>query len=218
MVEAALRRRVFLTVLGAVAVYGSTPIAQESARDVLEKVKKEYDSIVDAQLKFSQHTHFEMTNIDQSVSGTLLLKKTNKYRVETSDQTIVTDGQTVWSYSAANKQVLIDHFKVDENSITPEKILGGAPTDFTSTFLGSEKIGRTETLELKLEPNNDQSMVKTMKLWVDNSTWLIKKAEILDVNGKQTEYVVTDIKTNVGLEDSRFTFQVPEGVEIVDLR
>ena len=57
-----------------------------------------------------------------------------------------------------------------------------------------------------------------MKLWVDNSTWLIKKAEILDVNGKQTEYVVTDIKTNVGLEDSRFTFQVPEGVEIVDLR
>lgn len=207
-----------VVMLGALVVCGTTLCAQESAQDVLEKVKKEYDSIVDAQLKFSQHTHFEMTNIDQTVSGTLLLKKTNKYRVETSDQTIVTDGRTVWSYSVPNKQVLIDHFKVDENSITPEKILGGAPTDFTTTLLGNEKVGRTETVELKLDPTNDQSMVKSMRLWVDNSTWLIKKAEIVDVNGKETEYVVTDAKTNVGLDDSRFTFQVPEGVEVVDLR
>ncbi len=192
--------------------------AEETAQDVLEKVRKKYDSITDAQLKFSQKTRFEMTKVEQSVTGTLLLKKTNKYRVDTDDQTIVTNGETVWSHSSANKQVLIDHFKMNENIISPEKILTGAPSDFTSTMIGRDKIGKTDVMVLKLVPNNDQSMVKTMKLWVDNSTWLIKKAEIVDVNGKQTEYLVTDVKINTGLQDSRFTYQVPEGAEVVDLR
>ncbi len=213
-----MRIRVVGTVGAALIVSCALLLADETAQDVLEKVKKKYDSIIDAQLRFSQSTHFELTNIEQNITGTLLLKKTNKYRVETENQTIVTDGVTVWSYSAANKQVLVDHFKMDENSITPEKVLGGAPKEFTATLLGTDKIGNTDALELKLEPTNDQSMVKTMKLWVDNSTWLIRKAEIIDMNGKQTEYVVTEVKVNTGLEDSRFTFQVPEGVEVVDLR
>ncbi len=192
--------------------------AEETSQDVLERVRKKYDSITDAQLKFSQKTRFEMTKVEQSVTGTLLLKKANKYRVETDDQTIVTNGETVWSHSSANKQVLIDHFKMNENIISPEKILTGAPSDFTSTMIGKDKIGKTDVVVLKLVPNSEQSMVKTMKLWVDNSTWLIKKAEIVDVNGKQTEYLVTDVKINTGLQDSRFTYQVPEGAEVVDLR
>ena len=192
--------------------------AEETAQEVLEKVRKKYDSITDAQLKFSQKTTFEMTKVEQIVMGTLFLKKTNMYRVETDAQTIVTDGKTVWSYSVANKQVLIDNFKVNENGISPERILTGAPTEFTSTLIGKDKLINTDVLVLKLAPSNDVSMVKTMKLWVDNSTWLIKKAEIVDVNGKQTDYLVTEVKINTGLQDSRFIYQVPEGAEVVDLR
>lgn len=196
----------------------STLVAEETAQDVLKNVRKKYDSITDAQLRFSQKIRFEMTKAEQNVVGTLLLKKKNKYRVETDDQTIVTDGETVWSYSVANKQVLIDRFKMDENAISPEKILGGAPTEFSSMLIGNEKIGKTDVVALKLLPKNDQSMVKMMKLWVDNSTWIIKKAEIVDVSGKQTVYLVTEVKLNTGLLDSRFTYQVLEGVEVVDLR
>jgi outer membrane lipoprotein carrier protein len=204
----------------ALSVVACCPLraAEDTAQDVLERMRKKYDAINDAQLRFSQDTRFELSKVEQHVNGILFLKKSNKYRVETDDQTIVTNGETVWSYSVPNKQVLIDHFKMDENSISPEKVLTGAPTEFMSTLLGNEKIGKTEVVALKLAPKNDQSMVKTMKLWVDNSTWLIKKAEIVDVNGKQTEYLVTDVKINTGLQDSRFMYEVPEGVEVVDLR
>ena len=107
---------------------------------------------------------------------------------------------------------------MDENTISPEKILTGAPTEYVPTLLGADRIGSTEVLALKLEPRNEQSLVKSMKLWVDKSTWLIKKAEIVDVNGKETNYLVTDVKTNIGLQDSRFIYQVPDGAEVVDLR
>ncbi|MBM2840369.1 MAG: Outer rane lipoprotein-sorting protein [Bacteroidetes bacterium] len=213
-----MHKRTFAVVVLSVVVCCSLFAAEDTAQDVLERMRKKYDTISDAQLKFSQNTKFTLSKIEQHVNGTLFLKKTNKYRVETDDQTIVTNGETVWSYSAANKQVLIDHFKLDENSMSPEKVLTSAPTEYTSTLLGSEKIGKTDVVVLKLTPKNDQSLVKTMKLWVDNATWLIKKAEIVDVNGKQTEYLVTEVKVNTGLPDSRFTYQAPEGAEVVDLR
>jgi outer membrane lipoprotein carrier protein len=192
--------------------------AGETAQEVLERVKKKYDMIEDAQLRFSQKTKFELSKVEQNIDGTLYLKKTDHYRVETNDQTVVTDGKTVWSYTVSNRQVLIDHFKMDANMMSPEKVLTGAPTEFASTLIGKERIGKTEVVALKLIPRDAQSLVKMMKLWIDNSTWLIKKAEIVDVNGKQTEYLVTDVKINTGLQDSRFTYQVPEGTEVVDLR
>ncbi len=191
---------------------------EETAREVLEMVKMKYDSIDDAQLRFSQRTRFEMTKIEQSTAGTLFLKKGNKYRVEFNEQTIVTNGQTVWSYSVSTNQVLIDNFKLDGRSISPEKILTGAPEDFYSTLVGKEKLGNSETVRLKLIPKDDQSFIQSLKLWVDESNWLIKKAEISDVSGKQTEYYVKDVEVNIGLQDSHFTYQIPEGVEVVDLR
>jgi chaperone LolA len=190
----------------------------ENAQAVLEKVKKKYDSIVDAELKFSQHVKFEMSKTEQNVSGTLFIKKENKYRVELEGATIVTDGKTVWSHTKSSQQVLINNFTMDENAMTPEKILGAAPKDYNASLVGEEKIGKTNTQVLKLAPKDEASMIETMKLWVDEATWLIKKVEILDVGGKQTVYVVNDVKINTGIPDSRFTYQIPNGVETVDLR
>jgi len=192
--------------------------AQESAQEILGKVRKEYDSIKDAELKFSQQTRFTVSALEQHVSGTLLLKKEHKYRIETEDQTVVTDGETVWSYSVANKQVLIDRFKLAAQSLSPERILAGAPEDYAATVLRHEKLGKGEAVVLKLTPHGEESMVSTLYLWVDPADWLIRKVVINDVNGKETTYSVSDIKVNIGLPDSRFTMQIPEGVEAVDLR
>ena len=211
--------RTFVALLALILFVSFSPTrGEETAREVLERVKMKYESIDDAQLRFSRRTRFEMTNIEQDVTGTLFLKKGNKYRVEFDEQTIVTNGQTVWSYSVSTNQVLIDNFKLDGRSISPEKILAGAPADFYSTLVGKEKLGKSETIRLKLIPKDDQSFIRSLKLWVDESNWLIKKAEISDVSGKQTEYFVKDVEVNIGLQDSHFTYQIPEGVEVVDLR
>lgn len=192
--------------------------ATENAQEVLDRVRKKYDSMVDAQIKFSQTSKFELSKVEQTVSGILLLKKEHKYRVEYDDQTIVTDGETVWKYSASQKQVLIDHFKMDDQTFSPERILTGAPSDYTPAVLKKERLGKAETTVLKLAAVHEDSYVQSLKLWVDEGTWLIRKVEYVDVGGKRTEYTVNDIKINIGLDDSRFTYKVPEGVEVVDLR
>ena len=192
--------------------------ADESAQELLEKVRRKYNAITDAQLKFSQRVTFGVSKIEQKTSGTLFLKKENKYRLELNGQTIVTDGKTVWSYSASNNQVLIDNFKVDERSITPERILAGAPGDFSAFIVSHEKLGKTDVVVLKLVPGDEGSVIKSLKLAVDESTWFIKKVELVDVNGKETEYLINELHVNTGLLNSRFTYEIPQGVEVVDLR
>ncbi len=193
-------------------------LAAERAEEVLEKVREKYEAMRDARISFSQKTTFELSSVEHDVSGVLYLKKENKYRIETGDQTIVTDGETVWKYSSAQHQVLVDRFKADGRTFSPERVLGGAPSGFVPTLLGTERVGKTETVVLKLTASDEDSFVRTIKLWVDDGTWLIKKAEYTDVGGTRTEYSVTDFKTDVGLDDARFRYQIPEGVDVVDLR
>ncbi len=189
----------------------------EDAQEVLAKVKQKYDSMRDVELRFLQRTTSPISAGRQSVTGTLFIKKQNKFRVELEGQLIITDGETIWSYNSAHRQVVIDKFKKNDRTLTPESILGAAPTDYNASLRGSEKVGRIQTRILKLVPKDESSLVTSMMLWVDDA-WLIRKAEVSDVNGRLTTYFVNDIKVNPNIPDARFTYQVPKGVEAVDLR
>jgi chaperone LolA len=205
--------------IGAAVLAGVLSVyAQDSAQEVLDHVRRKYDSVTDAEVKFSQTAKFSMSKVEQSVSGILFMKKGNKYRVESGEQTIVTDGVNVWSYSSATRQVVIDKFKPDSRGITPERILTGSPAGFVPAVVGHDKLGKFQAVQLKLTPRDDQSLLSSIRLWVDDKDWLVRQAELVDVNGKTTTYVVQQIRVNAGIPDERFTFQAPEGTETVDLR
>lgn len=193
-------------------------LGPQKAEDVLDKVRKRYEAVTDAELRFSQKVHFPMTNVEQQTSGTLYVKKKNRYRVETDGQVIVTDGQTIWSSSAATNQVVIDRFKQDEQSLSPEKILVGTPDNFTATVVGEEKVGEYETTVLKLVPREEQSFIHSLRLWVDEKEWMIRQVEVVDLSEKVTTYSVLQVRTNTGLPDSRFVYTIPKGADVVDLR
>jgi len=201
-----------------IAAGGPLLSAEENASDVLEKVRRKYDSIRDAELKFSQRVTFERTRLSQTIPGTLVMKKGNHYRLEVGEQTIVTDGVTVWSHSRGTNQVIIDRFKMSEGSLSPERILTGTPEGFAASILGNERLGSTDVIALKLVPKDEQSFLTELKLWIDHDTWFIRKAEIIDVSGKKTAYEIEDIKMNSGVSDTIFSYDPPEGVDVIDLR
>jgi len=196
---------------------GSTR-ADESAKEVLGHVREKYEDIADARLTFSQTVTFSRTGLEQRSSGTLFLKKEHHYRLEAGDRTVVTDGTTVWSYSRASGQVIIDHFEMDERTLSPEKILTGAADDFEAVSLGEEAEDGLNRVVLKLTPKSGDSFVASMKLWIDDGRWLIRKAEVSELNGRTTLYQIIEIDLNTGLDEDVFRFSPPEGADIVDLR
>lgn len=192
--------------------------AQETGEDLLERIREKYQSVNDAEIRFTQKTRFTLSSAEAAAAATLELKKPHKYRLEMGDQTIVTDGTTVWSYTKSLKQVLVDRYKEDERSLTPDRLLLGTSGGYTPLLVGTERLGKTDMKVLKLTPGDEQSMVSSIRLWVDERDWTVRQVEVIDVNGKQTTYTVVQLKLNPGLPDSRFSFQPPEGVEVVDLR
>jgi outer membrane lipoprotein-sorting protein len=80
------------------------------------------------------------------------------------------------------------------------------------------KKGEATWFALKLVPKDDQSFIKSMKVWVEEESWVVRKVEMLDVNDTEKVYDVQEIKINTGLRDVTFTFTAPAGTEVVDLR
>ena len=189
-----------------------------SVKEITDKLQKKYDSLQDATAHFTQHVKFGFSKIEQTFSGTLRMKRPNKYRIETEYQTLVTDGTTVWSYSPVNKQVLIDRYKETPDSFAPEQFLLNMPANYFASLIQQEKKGEVTWFALKLVPKDDQSFIKSMKVWIEEGTWVVRKVEMLDVNDTEKMYEVQEIRINTGLKDVTFTYAAPAGTEVVDLR
>ena len=196
-------------------------IAQEkelTVKEVTEQLSHRYEMIDDAVVQFEQHVKFGFSNIEQSFNGTLKMKKPKHYRIESENQTIVTDGKTVWAYSKENNQVIVDNYKENSNSISPEEFMLNLPANYYASLLGYEKQSTGNVILLKLIPKDDRSFAKSVKMSIEEDGWMVRNIVILDVNESETTYKVKDIKLNTNIKDKIFTFDTPEGAEVVDLR
>jgi chaperone LolA len=207
----------FLLILAFLALLSGKVYSQDeiTAQEIIQNVQNVYKDITDAKASFSQTVKYSKSKA-QTSSGTLYIKKENKYRIETGTQTIVTDGTTSWSYSPKKKQVIIDNYKETGNTFSPNKYLFQYPENFYSDLEGSENMGGKEVYVLKLRPR-ESGYVKSAKLWVDKSDWIIKKIYIV-TDESTTTYILKNVQLNVGLSNSKFTFTPPEGVEVIDMR
>lgn len=198
---------------------GITTSRQEpTIADVTRGMERRYQMIENVSAQFTQQVKFGFSKIEQNFSGTLIMKKPNKYRLESEHQTLVTDGAAVWAYSPVNKQVVIDHYKENQNTITPERFLVNLPSNYYATVLGTEQAGSVREVMLKLVPKDDRSFIKSVKLWVDQESWMVRRILIVDVNETETTYTIDHLKLNTPIKDSIFTFSPPAGTDVVDLR
>ncbi len=187
------------------------------AREIIENVQAQYDDLKDVTLTFRQTVHFKVSRAEQAMTGTLYFKKPNKYRIETEDRTVVTDGKTSWSYNQKNRQVLVDTYKPEAHALSPERLLLQYPKDYYSTLVGEEQVGKQRCYVLKLTPKEDNSFATALKIWVSKD-WYIRKVEVTDINGAVTMYLIESLSVDQKLADSRFEFLAPEKAEIIDLR
>jgi chaperone LolA len=215
-----MMRTIFL--IGLVSVLaGAAVTGQEkelTVKDVTDHIQQRYEMIDDATVQFEQVVKFGYSNIEQTFNGTLTMKKPNRYRIESEHQTIVTNGATVWAYSIANNQVIIDKYKENQNSVAPEQFMLNLPANYYTSLLGKEKNKNDELVMLKLIPKDDRSFVKSVKIWVEERNWMVRRIVILDVNETETAYTIKDIKLNTNVKEKIFTFIPPAGAEVVDLR
>jgi len=192
--------------------------ADDDAQAIIGRLQKKYDAIRDAAVNFTEVVRFGVTQTEQTFGGKFFMKRGNKYRIELEQETIVTDGSTVWSFSKLNNQVLIDKYKEDPKSFSPDKVLVNVPANYIAELLGRDTVASHETDQIKLVPKDTKGNVKWIKVWVDRDELLMRKMQILDMSDNLTTYNIGEIRLNRAMSDSEFEFQPPKTAEVIDLR
>lgn len=200
----------FLLVLG----FASTS-AQEAPS--LKDLQERYDALDALEASFTQVIGSEFSGDSTQIEGSVLLAE-NKYRVETPNETVVTNGETTWIYSPRDSQVVVNDADEEESTITPQTFLTSSVEQYELQSTQSATRGGTPHDVLSLTSTDSASRFREATLWVRRSDLLVTRLRTTDRNGSTFDLRLHNLVVNPPLEDDPFTFSVPEGVEVVDLR
>jgi outer membrane lipoprotein carrier protein len=192
--------------------------AQEKAEDLVNKIRQTYEKLESLKGEFEQQYTWSLAGETQVLNGTLYLKKGDRYRVETPNQMIITDGKTVWTYSPDKKLVYLDNLQKSRDNPLPRDLIIKYTRDFKPKLLRSEKVGEADCYVLSLTPRDDNSFIRSVTAWIDKSTWLAARIEQTDISDNKTVYLLKNVQRNAPLADALFTFNIPAEAEVVDMR
>jgi outer membrane lipoprotein carrier protein len=225
-----------ITVLLSSPVWGAENTA--ALKDVVSALEKGYASLQDVQADFAQKTIISGINREQKGSGELLLKKPAsstamfRFNYAKPKQQIVSNGKQVWFYLPENKQVMVstvaEMFKGGNNiALNYLTGLGHVSRDFNASF-AKESLDKNGNYQLELLPKNPSAVLAKLQLTVsaaavdhflrDGSVqdiFPVIASVIYDAGGNQTRIEYSRVRVNKGLASSRFSFKVPQGVEVV---
>lgn len=210
--------RILLLLILSVALLqtAKTWAASEAAEEIAQKIAKMYLGAQDLQMNFKKEMKSEVFKEVKPIKGVIYLKQPDKFRMESSEEIIVSDGQVVWTYTKELQQV------------TKQKVQSGQKFNFLSfledmqvkyeaELLGAEKVQGAECKKMLLTPKERGTDFEKLTLWVDGKSYLIRKMELQDLPGNRTRFWFTEIKINPGLAESRFEFKPTGKVELIDL-
>lgn len=185
----------------------------------LAGIQEAYDALDGLRASFTQAITSEFGGDTTRIAGSVLLSG-NKYRVESPDQTVITNSTTTWIYTPADSQVVVNDAEQNTSTVTPETFLTASADRYTiSSTAEASRLG-TPHKKLRVEASSDAARFREATLWVRDSDKLVTRMRATDRNGSTLDLRLRDIVLNppeLG-EDAPFSFSPPEHVEVIDLR
>lgn len=217
------KKSIWVTIL-AVALSAPMPrsfaVPSPDLKATAKAVDDHYNRLRTLQAEFTEI--YSGAGMDRTETGTLWLKKPGKMRWEyrsPRDKLFLSDGRDAWFYLPGEKQVRKTAVKKLEDLRSPialllgkaklEKELAGLGFSPDTTPLVSGDV------VLRGVPRGIEDRVSDVLLEVtpDNR---IRRIKISSVDGSTTEYRFADQKEDIALDDARFRFTPPAGVETIE--
>ncbi len=198
-----------------------TPLARaQDVRQLARAVDEHYNHLRSLQSDFTEIYRGEGS--ERAESGTLWLKKPRKMRWEyrsPKEKLFISDGQAVWFYLPAERQLRKTTLRKLDDLRSPLAFLLGK-TKLENELQGLSKIvdqsplGAGNTL-LRGVPKEMAGPVNEVQLEITPSDQIVRIV-LLEADGATTEFRFAGWKENPELNDNRFQFTTPPGVETVE--
>jgi outer membrane lipoprotein carrier protein len=209
----------WLIVAAAVGAVSARAAETGSAEAVVERLQRNYDTTTDFIADFRQETEVKTLNRSLKTSGKLSFKRPGKmlWRYDTpKDQFVLADGKHLYFYQPEQNQIIKSPLKNAFRTDIPLSFLlglGNLKKDFNATLKATED----SQYVLRLEPKGDAGGYGDMQMGVSKNTADILWVSVRDAAGNLTTLRFSEMRKGVGVKDSLFQLQVPNGADIVEL-
>jgi outer membrane lipoprotein carrier protein len=200
---------------GTLAPNGGAAAQSASLRKTLDAIQHHYQTTSSFSAKFVE----EITPVGAPMrtrEGVVYFRKPGRMRWEfktPAQELVVSDGETLYSYDPDLNQVVESPLSRALRAPGATEFLLGAGNierDFSATVPASAPKDGLEHVRLAPRKGGD-----AIELAVDPTTHDIRVIRITDQLGDVTAVRFSEIRNNVALQDSLFTFTPPAGVDVV---
>lgn len=204
-----LIRMLLLTVLSlsSVSVLADDEVAVQRLTQLLNQAQT-------ITARFSQLTLDGSGTQLQETAGQLALKRPGLFRWHTDEpmeQLLVSNGEKVWLYDPDLEQVTIQ--TLDQRlTHTPALLLSGDVSKIRENFEISFKEGGN-VVDFILKPKSKDTLFDSLRLSFRSG--VLNDMQLIDSIGQRTNILFLNVKMNEALDNAQFSFDVPEGADVI---
>ena len=186
---------------------------------VLDAIQNRYDATQTFKAKFIQNSYLKVMDQTQRANGDVLIKKPGKMKWTYSapdPQVLISDSRLLWLYLPEEEQVTKMMVESIYSTNTPALFLSGEGK-LAEAFDVEKVIHEEQKTVVELVPKKEEQNLSKLVLYVDKNNFQIIGSQVYDKLGNTTEIFFSEIESNPAIADKTFQFDVPPGVELIDL-
>ncbi|WP_422730996.1 outer membrane lipoprotein chaperone LolA [Litchfieldella qijiaojingensis] len=150
----------------------------------------------------------------QEVHGQMWLSRPGKFRWEVDApyrQIVVSDGEEVFLHDPDLEQVTVQPLDTRVTH-TPALLLSGSASELTESYeVDRQQQGAAETFTLT--PRDADTLFEELKMTFYSER--LGMLQMTDSTGQRTAIRFDDVQYNPSIDDSRFTFEIPDGADVI---
>ncbi len=203
-------------ILGLILLSLSLASAQ-TPQSVLDKSSTFFSALKNFSLSFEVTTLYDITEEKKTYTGTLIVGQKDKFALDHSEITMISDGVVLWEHRKAHNQVLIKSLLDLQSGFHSSEIL--------FKYLKCKPLTVTKKTEkgiqyfvLTLDPTKQITYLKDMEVWLNGSDYSPNKIKTIDVSDNTSWYTINDFKSNQDIPETTFTFVPKKNTDIIDMR
>lgn len=204
-----------VTVLFAVPLAAQPPVGE-----LIASVQERYGAVRDLTADFEHRVAGGVLSTVDVERGTVQIKRPGRWRFDYTapePKRFVSDGATVYAHFPLDRQVVVSPAPADAGASNPAAFLSGRGDlvrDFTAAY-ADPPDAPAGTWVVRLTPLRNDADYESLELTVDRDTLDIRRLATTDFLGAVSTYRFSNLRTNQGLSDQRFAFDVPPNTEVL---
>ncbi len=196
----------------------------DDVRAVLARAEAVYDGLSSLEAQFEQTIAVPLLGRSRTGSGTWFQKGRGRFVMDFSDPVddlIVADGSYLWLYYPSTHPGQVIRSQIDAGATgagmvdLQGRIFDEAASGYDAEFEDGEMIDGHTTLRIRLTPTGE-SPYRRVRVWIDATSFLVRKFEILERNETLRTVVLRDLKPNQPIPDKIFRFTPPADADVFE--